>query len=85
MGRLLMYMTNRYRPKAALGVGQQTAKKQSFERVYKMHEDSVETDKPFWELMESYPNHAAFFLQPNINQRPHHLARLLSSPDEFAI
>ena len=59
--------------------------KQSFERVYKMQEDSVGTDKPFRELVESHPNHAAFFLQPNINQRPHHLARLLSFPDEFAI
>jgi len=37
--------------------------KQSFERVYKMHEDSVGTHKPFWELVEGERAQLAISLQ----------------------
>lgn len=40
-----------------------TGQKQSFERVYKMHEDSVGTDKPFWELVEGERAQLAISLQ----------------------
>ena len=37
--------------------------KPSFERVYKMRDDSVLTDKPFWELVEGERARLAISLQ----------------------